>query len=261
MDPDLSTLLLQTVNFLVLVWLLHRFLYRPVLAAIDRRREENARVTAEAGRLREEAEALRSSLEEERRGLAAERARLLEQARAEAAAERQRLLEAGRQAAEAAAREARARLVCERGDAEAALRREAARLAVELARRLLEAAASPNLLAGFIDRACAALRAMPPAERATMADSAGRLPVRLVAASPLDADQRERCRQLLASLTGVEPQLELAVDPELIAGIELHLPHAVLRHNWRDTLHEALAGLTAEAAPESGERGIARHAG
>ncbi|MEO0035300.1 MAG: synthase, partial [Pseudomonadota bacterium] len=38
MSLDWSSLALQTVNFLVLVWLLQRFLYRPVLAAIDRRR-------------------------------------------------------------------------------------------------------------------------------------------------------------------------------------------------------------------------------
>ena len=38
MALDWSTLALEAVNFLILVWLLQRFLYRPVLAAIDRRR-------------------------------------------------------------------------------------------------------------------------------------------------------------------------------------------------------------------------------
>ena len=37
---DWWTLALQTVNFAVLVWLLHRFLYKPVLRAIDARRAE-----------------------------------------------------------------------------------------------------------------------------------------------------------------------------------------------------------------------------
>lgn len=37
---DWSTLALQTVNFTILVWLLHRFLYRPVLRLLDARRAE-----------------------------------------------------------------------------------------------------------------------------------------------------------------------------------------------------------------------------
>ena len=35
---DWTTLLLQTVNLLVLVWLLQRFLFRPVMAIIAERR-------------------------------------------------------------------------------------------------------------------------------------------------------------------------------------------------------------------------------
>jgi hypothetical protein len=40
MHFDWSTLALQTVNFAILVWLMHRFLYRPVLRLIDARRAE-----------------------------------------------------------------------------------------------------------------------------------------------------------------------------------------------------------------------------
>ena len=40
MHFDWSTLALQTVNFAILVWLLHRFLYRPVLRLLDARRTE-----------------------------------------------------------------------------------------------------------------------------------------------------------------------------------------------------------------------------
>ena len=41
MQLDLTSFLLELVNFAVLVWILHRFLYKPVLAAIDRRAQRS----------------------------------------------------------------------------------------------------------------------------------------------------------------------------------------------------------------------------
>ena len=40
MQIDWWTIALQSVNFAVLAWLLHRFLYRPVMGLADRRRQE-----------------------------------------------------------------------------------------------------------------------------------------------------------------------------------------------------------------------------
>jgi len=48
MHFDWSTFALQTVNFAILVWLLHRFLYRPVLRLLDARRAEIDKQYAES---------------------------------------------------------------------------------------------------------------------------------------------------------------------------------------------------------------------
>ena len=45
---DWFTVVAQTVNFLVLVWLLKRFFYRPILNAIDAREQRIAAALAEA---------------------------------------------------------------------------------------------------------------------------------------------------------------------------------------------------------------------
>ncbi len=54
MELNWSTLLLEIVNFLVLVWILKRFLYRPVLQVIEERRSRHRgdpdRGTAAPGR-------------------------------------------------------------------------------------------------------------------------------------------------------------------------------------------------------------------
>ena len=56
MHFDWSTFALQTVNFAILVWLLHRFLYKPVLALVDARRAEIDRQFAEVHAAQAQAE-------------------------------------------------------------------------------------------------------------------------------------------------------------------------------------------------------------
>jgi len=72
---DWSTFLLELVNFAVLVWLLQRFLYRPVLKVVRQRRQSIEDEMAKAARLREEAEALRAGLQGERQDWERERER------------------------------------------------------------------------------------------------------------------------------------------------------------------------------------------
>lgn len=56
MSIDWITVLVQLFNFLLLVWLLHRFLYRPILAGIDAREAEIARRMAAADAARVQAQ-------------------------------------------------------------------------------------------------------------------------------------------------------------------------------------------------------------
>lgn len=57
MSVDWITVLAQLFNFLLLVWLLHRFLYRPILAGIDAREAEIARRMAAADAAHAQAQA------------------------------------------------------------------------------------------------------------------------------------------------------------------------------------------------------------
>ena len=77
MHIDGWTILLQAVNFLILVWLLRRFLYRPVLAVIAERQAATERARNEAEAARQAAEDARRALEDQRAALPAERDRLI----------------------------------------------------------------------------------------------------------------------------------------------------------------------------------------
>ena len=106
---DWFTVAAQVINFLILVWLLKRFLYRPILDAIDAREKGVAAELADADAKRTEARKERDEFQHKNAAFEQQRATLLSQTTEEAKAERQRLLDEARQAAdEQAAAEANA---------------------------------------------------------------------------------------------------------------------------------------------------------
>ena len=98
---DWFTVAAQVVNFLILVWLLKRFLYRPILDAIDAREKRIAAELADADAKKAEARKERDEFQHKNEAFEQQRAALLSQATEEAKAERQRLLDEARQAADA----------------------------------------------------------------------------------------------------------------------------------------------------------------
>src|SRR5574337_372341 len=98
MSIDWITVAAQIVNFLVLVWLLKRFLYRPILDGIDAREREIAERMGEAAQIRTAAEAAEADYEAQVASLRAGREGALEEARKAAEAERDALLALTRKA-------------------------------------------------------------------------------------------------------------------------------------------------------------------
>ncbi|HEY6927139.1 MAG TPA: hypothetical protein VI653_26920, partial [Steroidobacteraceae bacterium] len=97
---DWFTVVAQAVNFLVLVWLLKRLLYRPVLGAIDAREKKIAARLADATQREAQARTEREEYQHRNETLAQEREALLRKASDAADAERQLLLEQARQDAQ-----------------------------------------------------------------------------------------------------------------------------------------------------------------
>jgi F-type H+-transporting ATPase subunit b len=121
---DWFTVGAQAINFLVLVWLLKRFLYRPILDAIDAREQRIAAELADADAKRAEARQERETFQHKNQEFDQQRTALFAHALDEAKSERQRLLDEARQAADA--------LRAKRQDA---LRQEANQLNQALLRR------------------------------------------------------------------------------------------------------------------------------
>jgi len=98
---DWFTVGAQLLNFLILVWLLKRFLYQPILNAIDAREQRIASALAQADTQQAEAQSERDKFRLKNEAFEEQRNALLGQATEAANAERQRLFDAARQAADA----------------------------------------------------------------------------------------------------------------------------------------------------------------
>ncbi|MFZ1828872.1 MAG: F0F1 ATP synthase subunit B, partial [Candidatus Competibacteraceae bacterium] len=94
MAIDWTTFTLEIINFLVLVWLLKRFLYQPVLETLARRRAGIERTLSEAREVEIRADALRTQFENRLADWEQEKAALRVGFEQELTAERSRQMQA-----------------------------------------------------------------------------------------------------------------------------------------------------------------------
>src|SRR5471032_1207578 len=255
MPIDWFTVLAQAINFLVLIWLLKRFLYRPVLAAIDAREQAVAAALADADAAREQAKSERDSYRQRSAQLEQQRAALLQQAAEQAGAEGKRLLDQARQEADAARAAQQAALLADaRHDADA-LALRARRAVFAIARKVLADLAGAGVEEGIVAAFLRQLDDLPAAHRATLAAALrdATAPGRLRSAFALAPPQRDAITAALRQLSGGDVVLHYDTAPELLAGIELTAGGQRLDWNidsylasWQDSL--VAAPVAAQAA-------------
>ena len=245
------TLALQSANFLVLVWLLYRLLYRPVRDVIEKRKALVAGAMDEANRARDDAAAARAHYEQECAKLAAQNDAARRDLHREAEAERDRMLADARREAERLAAAARTRLTEERDDALAALRGDAASLAADLAAGILAKSAPEHANDAMLETLARRLAGAAPDERNRLAADLARGSARLevAVAAPLPPEGQQRWRARLTQALGTAADIAFTVDPALLGGAELRFPHAVLGFTWRDQLDRAKQALSHDARP------------
>jgi F-type H+-transporting ATPase subunit b len=93
---DWFTVIAQAVNFLILVWLMKRFLYRPILNALDAREKRIASELADAAAKEAQALSEREEFKRKNDEFEQQRAALLNKVTDEAATERRRLFDQAR---------------------------------------------------------------------------------------------------------------------------------------------------------------------
>jgi F-type H+-transporting ATPase subunit b len=238
MKIDWWTLGIQTVNVVILVWLLGRFFWRPMAAMIAQRRAAARQMLDEAEAARAQAAASLAEIEATRAGFAEERAAIL--AAAHDAAEQARAARLAEATQEAAALQASAHatIASERQAAEAAWQSQASELAVNIAQRLAARLGGPAVNAAFLDWLVREIRSLPEPMRQAATT------VEAVSASPLAPAEQENARARIAEALGTQPAITFATDPALIAGLELRGSNLMVSNSWRADLSRILAEIT-----------------
>lgn len=132
-----ATLLIQAINFAILLFLLNKIAFKPLLSKLAERSNAIKSSLEEARQAREEAQRMMSDHQAKIRQVHQEAAAIRDQAMRVAAEEQQRLLEAARAEAGRIVEQARSQIDTDVKRARAALRQEVGALAIEVAEHLL----------------------------------------------------------------------------------------------------------------------------
>jgi len=214
---DWLTVGAQAVNFLILVALLKRFLYRPVLDAMDRRETRIAARLGDAERREREADARARDFQEKSADVERRRQALLDQARHEAADERRERLEEARTDVEQQRARWRGQLEHEWDDLRTSLARRLVGVVTEAARRALADLADTTLEDAMARAFRRRLAALSETDRRAMADGAGTVDI----ATAFEPDEDMRVALTAAVREGLGRDVHFVHADGLVGGIEL----------------------------------------
>jgi F-type H+-transporting ATPase subunit b len=220
---DWFTVGAQALNFIILVWLLKRFLYKPILDAIDARENRIATELADADAKKGEAQKERDEFQHKNEAFDQQRAALLIKATEEAKAERQQLLDEAHQAADALSAKRQETLRNDAHNLDQAISRRAQQEVFAIARKALTDLATTSLEERMGEVLIRRLREMDGKAKEGLAEALKTAsdPALVRSAFELPAEQRAAIQNALDEIFSAEIHIRFETAPELISGIEL----------------------------------------
>jgi len=233
MEFNLSTFILEIINFLILIWILQRLFYKPLLEVIAKRKQFIDQSLADAKNMQQQAE--------EQRTLYENRQKLWEQEKQAALAALQQQIDIERRAQMA---QLETDLEQERQKINVTLQRQQKELqqqaekqalvnGARFAGMLLKQSASPELEAQLFTLILDNLKTLPEACTLClqMLGTKKSVPIKITSAYPLTDEQRLQLEQKLGSLINSQINFQYHQDTELIAGIRMDIGAWVLNAN------------------------------
>lgn len=220
---DWFTVAAQAVNFLILVWLLKRFLYRPILAAIDEREKRIAAQIQDAEKKKAEALQEQADFRRKNEEFETQRSALLLEATGAAKTEREKLLETARHDAGELRDKLEKSLYDDLGHLDQKIGSLVQQEVFSVTRKALTDLAGANLeermTAVFIQH----LHDLPDPQRAELLASlhASSNPALVRSAFELAPPERASIEGAVKKLFGEETRIEFETRPDLVGGIEL----------------------------------------
>lgn len=223
MQVDWLTVAAQIVNFLVLVWLLQRFLYRPIVNAMRRREQGIEERLAEAKAVRAEAEHEAQLFREKQQELEAARQGILDEARRQAGELGERLEAELSEEMEERRETWRRHLAEEREEFAQSLRRQAGHQLLQVTARILADYADSDMAdraAGiFVER----LKGLDENVREKLAAAARRSaePALVETGSALASAGKRQVTHAIHECLSTEIEVRYAEDRDIVLGLRL----------------------------------------
>jgi len=229
MQIDWLTVAAQIVNFLILVWLLHRFLYGPITRAMARRENRIKSRLDDAAQEREKAEAKQRELDEKLRELEDQREQKLREAREEADELKHKLehearkeVDRKREAWLAEMREDRQDFVTQLREAMSEGFRD---LADDALRKLADSSLTERMAAVFLER----LHDLSADDAERVKEAArDEGSVKIESGQPLDADTRRKLMRAIHDMITEKVDVTYEGDVPGLVGIRLRAGSATI---------------------------------
>jgi F-type H+-transporting ATPase subunit b len=220
---DWFTVGAQALNFLILVWLMKRFLYKPILRAIDDREKRIAAELVNADKKKAEAQKESDEFKQKNAEFDQQRAALLSKATDEAKAEHQRLLDEARKDSDNLRTKQQDALRNEQKSLSEEITRRTKEEVFAITRKTLADLATTSLEERLGEVFTRRLREMDVKAKAELAGALKRAsaPVLVRSAFDLPEAQRGAIQNALNETFSAEIRVRFETAPDLISGIEL----------------------------------------
>ena len=252
---DWFTVGAQVLNFVVLVWLMKRFLYQPVLDAIAAREKRIADQIADAAAKETKAAGERKTFEDKNAAFDQQRADLMDKATADAKAAGLHLADEARKAAAVLAVQRQQALATQAGRLQQLIAGRAAHEVFAVARKTLTDLANVSLEERMVEVFTRRLSELPAAAKNQLAAALkqGTEPALLRSHFELPADQQAAIRNTINTSFCADVPLRFETAADTVCGIELSAGGQKLA--WtideylRDFEHDVAALLAPAAKP------------
>ena len=223
MQINWFTVIAQILNFLVLVWLMKRYLYKPVLSAIDDREKKIAGQLADAKTKKDEAKAEQDEFNKKNQVFDQQKKDMMDKATAEAAAQGQKLLEEAKNNAKTLQDKLEKAAIEQQADLnhqmEQKTRQEVFAITKKVLTDLADASFEKQSVNVFIKR----LNDVKENEKDQFIKAlhSGTGPILVQSAFDLPEKQQTEVKTVITKMLGTKPSFEFKTSPALIGGIEL----------------------------------------
>jgi len=242
MEFNLSTFILEIVNFLILIWILQRLFYKPLLEVIAKRKQFIDQSLSDAKQLKQQAEQQCDTYKNRQQLWEQEKQAAIAALQQQLAVERKTQLDKLNAELEQERQKAEVTLLKRQKELQQQAEKQALQNGAEFAGILLKQAAGPDLEARLFSLLLDNLTTLPEAckQCLTALGTKKSVPIKITSAYPLPAELRQQLEQKLDALINNQTSFQYHQDPALIAGLRMDIGAWVLNAN----LQHELIGFT-----------------